>query len=49
MKAKAFEELDKRILSNNACYIDGWINAMRQEPKFIVSVMADVNKAAGTN
>lgn len=37
---------DKRILSNNACYIDGWINAMRQEPKFIVSVMADVNKAA---
>lgn len=37
---------DKRILQNNACYVDGWINAMRQEPKFIVSVMADVNKAA---
>lgn len=37
---------DKRILNNNAAYIDGWINAMRQEPKFIVSVMADVNKAA---
>lgn len=37
---------DKRILNNNACYVDGWINAMRQEPKFIVSVMADVNKAA---
>lgn len=37
---------DKRILTNNAAYVDGWINAMRQEPKFIVSVMADVNKAA---
>lgn len=37
---------DKRILDNNLCYVDGWINAMRQEPKFIVSVMADVNKAA---
>lgn len=37
---------DKRILSNNLCYVQGWINAMRQEPKFIVSVMADVNKAA---
>lgn len=37
---------DKRILNNNACYVDGWINAMRQKPKFIVSVMADVNKAS---
>lgn len=37
---------DKRILNNNAAYIDGWINALRQEPQFIVSVMADVNKAS---
>lgn len=37
---------DKRILDNNAVYLDGWIGVLRKEPKFIVSVMADVNKAA---
>ena len=37
---------DKRILNNNAAYMDGWINALREEPKFIVSGMADVNKAS---
>lgn len=37
---------DKRILNNNAAYTQGWINALREEPKFIVSVMADVNKAS---
>jgi antirestriction protein ArdC len=37
---------DKRILNNNAAYMVGWINALREEPKFIVSVMADVNKAS---
>ena len=37
---------DKRILNNNAAYMDGWINDLREEPKFIVSVMADVNKAS---
>ena len=37
---------DKRILNNNAAYMDGWIKALREEPKFIVSVMADVNKAS---
>jgi antirestriction protein ArdC len=37
---------DKRILNNNAAYMDGWINALREEPKFIVSVMADVNKVS---
>ena len=37
---------DKRILNNNAAYMDGWINALRAEPKLIVSVMADVNKAS---
>lgn len=34
------------ILDNNAAYLDSWISAMRKEPKFIVSVMADVNKAS---
>lgn len=37
---------DRRILNNNAAYLDGWIATLRQEPKFIVSVMADVNKAS---
>ena len=37
---------DKRILNNNAAYVEGWINALREDPKFIVSVMADVNKAS---
>lgn len=37
---------DKRILNNNAAYLDGWITALKENPKFIVSVMADVNKAA---
>lgn len=36
---------DKRILNNNAAYLDGWISALREDPKFIISVMADVNKA----
>lgn len=37
---------DKRILNNNAAYTQGWINALRETPQFIVSVMADVNKAS---
>jgi antirestriction protein ArdC len=37
---------DKRILDNNAAYLDNWISALKENPKFIVSVMADVNKAA---
>jgi antirestriction protein ArdC len=37
---------DKRILNNNAATVQGWINALREDPKFIVSVMADVNKAS---
>lgn len=37
---------DKRILNNNAAYLDGWISALREDPKFIISVMADVNKAS---
>ena len=38
---------DKRILDNNAKYVDSWIDTLKQEPKFIVSVMADVSKASG--
>lgn len=35
-----------RISDNNAAYIDNWIQTLRQEPKFIVTVMSDVNKAS---
>ena len=37
---------DKRILDNNAKYVDGWMDTLKKEPKFILSVMADVNKAS---
>lgn len=37
---------DPKIMDNNACYLDSWIKTLRKEPKFIVSVLADVNKAA---
>lgn len=35
-----------RIVDNNAAYLSNWISALKTEPKFIVSLMADVNKAA---
>lgn len=37
---------DRRIQNNNVAYVDGWLHALREKPKFIVSVMADVNKAS---
>lgn len=37
---------DKRILNNNAAYCKGWISALRQEPKFVLSLMTDVEKAS---
>ena len=37
---------DPKIMDNNACYLDSWIKCLKKEPKFIVSVLADVNKAA---
>ena len=37
---------DRRIQDNNAAYIDSWLQTLREEPRFIVSVMADVNKAS---
>lgn len=37
---------DYRIIDSNACYLEGWIKIMKKEPKFIVSVLADVSKAS---
>lgn len=37
---------DKRILDNNASYLDGWINSLKEEPKYILSLMVDVDKAS---
>lgn len=35
-----------RISDNDAAYIDHWIQKLKQEPKFIVSLMSDVNKSS---
>ena len=37
---------DRQISDNNVAYLQNWTSALRKEPKFIVSVMADVNKAS---
>ena len=37
---------DSKVTDNSAAYLDSWIGTLKQEPKFIVSVMADVNKAS---
>jgi antirestriction protein ArdC len=37
---------NRRISDNNVAYLQNWTSALRKEPKFIVSVMADVNKAS---
>ena len=37
---------DKRIFDNNAKYVDSWMDTLKKEPRFILSVMADVNKAS---
>ena len=37
---------DAKITDNSAAYLDSWIKVLKEEPKFIVSVMADVNKAS---
>ena len=33
------------IQDNNACYLAGWCKTMKAEPRFLISVLADVNKA----
>lgn len=35
-----------RVLSNSAAYLDSWIDALRQEPSFILTIMNDVEKAS---
>ena len=37
---------DSKITDNSAKYLDNWLGALHENPKFIVSVMADVNKAS---
>lgn len=37
---------DRQISDNNVAYLQNWTSALRKEPKFIVTVMADVNKAS---
>lgn len=37
---------DSKVTDNSAAYLDSWITVLKQEPKFIVSIMADVNKAS---
>lgn len=37
---------DGKVTDNSAAYLDSWIGTLKKEPKFIVSVMADVNKAS---
>lgn len=37
---------DSQITDNSAAYLDSWIGVLKKEPKFIVSIMADVNKAS---
>lgn len=34
-----------RIIDNNAAYLSTWISNIKQQPKFIVSILSDVNKA----
>ena len=35
-----------KILDTSAVYLDAWIKILRKQPTFLVSVLADVNKAA---
>ena len=37
---------DSKITDKSAAYLDSWISVLKKEPKFIVSIMADVNKAS---
>lgn len=37
---------DSKVTDNSAAYLDSWISVLKKEPKFIVSIMSDVNKAS---
>ena len=38
--------IDKRIQSENTQHVDAWMDTLKKEPRFILSVVADVNKAS---
>jgi antirestriction protein ArdC len=35
-----------RVRENNAAYLSSWLKSLKEEPKFLVSVLSDVSKAA---
>lgn len=35
-----------RITDNNAAYLSAWVSQIKEQPKFIMSVLSDVNKAS---
>jgi len=35
-----------RVQENNAAYLGSWLKSLKKDPKFLVSLLADVNKAA---
>jgi antirestriction protein ArdC len=37
---------DARILDNNAAYLDGWMKALKEEPKYVLTLLGDVDKAS---
>lgn len=37
---------DPRILDNNAAYLDGWISSLKEEPRYVLPLMGDVDKAS---
>ena len=37
---------DTRLSSNSACYLNSWIDALKEEPRFIMSVLPAVGKAS---
>lgn len=37
---------DKKVLDNNAAYIDAWIGSIKKNPAYILTLMSDVEKAS---
>lgn len=35
-----------RVIDNSAAYLDGWINCLKQEPEFILTLLTEVERAA---
>ena len=35
-----------KVQENNAAYLDSWLKALNEDPKFLISVLSDVSKAA---